>query len=587
MKLLASAAALLCVAVAVAAAPALSTSPYRPRAVDFEVAPPHAAASAAGGAVTSRRLRPGRRFNLVGMRWRGRARPRIAIRTRRSGGRWTRWIRLDSEADDGPDAGSREARRSAAVSAPAWVGEADELQYRLSRRVPGLRLHFVNVLGTASPGARRLTALRRAANAAVVSAGRLLGAAPARAQEPQPGMVPRADWGASQCPPREAPIYGSVKAAYVHHTVNSNDYTPEEAPAIVLAICRFHRNSNGWNDIGYNFLVDRYGTIYEGRAGGIDQPVVGAQAQGYNAQTTGIANIGTFEDVGQSPEALDAMARLIRWKLPLHGAPTTGPVTLVSAGGASNRYPSGRAVTIERIAGHRDTNATACPGSALYAQLPQLRAMAAGAAPLPGATTVLTAAPAALRVTYGGTVAFSGDLRDTAGVPVPGATIQVQVRRSGRWKTTRLARTASDGTFTASLRPRASVAVRARFPGGGGLRASSSPAAQLRLRPLITVSRAPGRGARGIRVRVRGSVAPAKRLIHLVLQLRRGGVYRRVGVSAWRVRRGRYRASFVPAGAGVYRFYLVAKGDRATDRGASPAQLVTVSRFAGAAPARR
>ena len=110
----------------------------------------------------------------------------------------------------------------------------------------------------------------------------------------------------------------------------------------MLGICRYHRNSNGWNDIGYNFLVDKYGTIYEGRAGGVDQPIVGAQAQGFNPSSTGIANIGTFEDVPQSNEALDAMARLIRWKLPLHGAPT-GTVTVTSAGGASNRSARARA----------------------------------------------------------------------------------------------------------------------------------------------------------------------------------------------------------------------------------------------------
>ena len=95
-------------------------------------------------------------------------------------------------------------------------------------------------------------------------------------------------------PARPAPrtSYGTVSAIHVHHTVSLNDYAPEEGPAIVLAICRFHRNSNGWADIGYNMLVDKYGTLYEGRAGGLDQAVVGAQAQGFNSQTAVIANIG-------------------------------------------------------------------------------------------------------------------------------------------------------------------------------------------------------------------------------------------------------------------------------------------------------
>ena len=80
----------------------------------------------------------------------------------------------------------------------------------------------------------------------------------------------------------------------MHHTVNANTYAPQDSAAIVLSICRYHRNENGWRDIGYNFLVDRFGQIFEGRAGGIDQPVIGAQAQGYNGVSTGVANLGTF-----------------------------------------------------------------------------------------------------------------------------------------------------------------------------------------------------------------------------------------------------------------------------------------------------
>src|SRR5204862_2964680 len=143
-------------------------------------------------------------------------------------------------------------------------------------------------------------------------------------------------WGGDSVPPRQPPEFGEVRAAFVHHTVNANDYAPEDSAGIVLAIARYHRDHNKWNDIGYNFLVDKYGQVFEGRAGGIDQAVIGAQAQGYNSSSTGIATIGTFTSVALPEAALDALARLIGWKLSLHGVPTQGQVVLTSRGGASN-----------------------------------------------------------------------------------------------------------------------------------------------------------------------------------------------------------------------------------------------------------
>jgi hypothetical protein len=574
MKLLASAAAILCVAMAAVAAPALSGARWRPQPLDFELAPP-AGAQAAGGDVVSRPLRAPRRFNLVGLRWRGRAEPRVAVRVRRSGRRWSRWLALDSHAEHGPDPSRGE--RTVGASAPLWAGDADQVQYRLSRRVPGLRLHFVNVKGTATAADRARTALRRAANGAAVAVAGVLGARDAQAQDPQPAIVRRADWGAAGCPPRSGPSYGSVKAAHIHHTVSANAYTRQEAPGIVLGICRYHRNSNGWSDIGYNFLVDKYGVIYEGRAGGIDRAVVGAQAQGFNSQTTGISNIGNHSSVPQTREALAAMARLIRWKLPLHGAPTIGRTTLISAGGGSSRYPAGARVSVDRVLGHRTTNSTACPGSALFAQLPQLRSMVAGASPASGAPTFITSAMAMSGALYREPVPVGGFLSSLAGNPLPGETVHIQVRRRGLgWVTTQRLVTAPDGAFATILRPRATRRIRAHFPGRVEHQPSSSASTVLRVRPRFSLRPPPPRGVRGRLVPIRGRVSPAKPRLYLVLQVRRGGTFRRLALRLVPVRRGRFRTSFTPPGAGVYRFYLVAKADRATVRARTEPRVVAV-----------
>src|SRR4029079_18192461 len=118
------------------------------------------------------------------------------------------------------------------------------------------------------------------------------------AQSGPPAIIPRAAWGGDGVKPRADPSYGDVQLAFVHHTVTANDYAPEDSAGIVLGIAKYHRDTNGWNDIGYNFLVDKYGQIFEGRAGGVDAAVVGAQAQGWNSHSTGIANLGTFSTSG-------------------------------------------------------------------------------------------------------------------------------------------------------------------------------------------------------------------------------------------------------------------------------------------------
>ncbi len=164
----------------------------------------------------------------------------------------------------------------------------------------------------------------------------------------------------------------------IHHTVNANDYTPEEAPGIVLGICRFHVFGNGWNDIGYNALVDRYGTLYEGRAGGLKKPIVGAQAQGFNSATTSIASIGDHTAEPITPEATRSIIQYLAWRmaairaLPVRIHPMNSLIQMTSAGGSASRYPAGAVVTVPRIVGHLTLGLTACPGT-IDPQIPVIR----------------------------------------------------------------------------------------------------------------------------------------------------------------------------------------------------------------------
>ena len=359
------------IAVGAVAAPAISTQTYVPAPVDFELAPTGAAAGQeVGGQVVSRPLDAPKRFDLVGLKWaQGDAETDVDVRVRSEGGAWSPWTEATADADHAPDPGRGEPTATRA-SAPVWAGGADEVQYRTSERLRGVKLEFSNTSGSATPADRAETAVRKAANRGVTGVAGFFSASAAA-----PSMVGRGSWGGDRyCKPRNSPSIGSVKAVFVHHTVDTNSYSSSDGNSMVLGICRYHRDTNGWDDIGYNFLVDKYGKIYEGRDGGISRAVVGAQAQGWNAQSTGVANLGDFSSRGQSSAGLRAMDRLISWKLDNHGTPRGGTTVLTSAGGGSNRYSAGDNVRFNRISGHRDGNTTACPGSALYSQLPRLRA---------------------------------------------------------------------------------------------------------------------------------------------------------------------------------------------------------------------
>jgi hypothetical protein len=350
------------------AAPALSLRPYMPGGVDFERGIPKAKRISATAVSAARATHPNHRparwisppvqaphsFDLVGV---ARELRTVQIRVRDDGGKWTNWV----EQEDGT---------------PIYVGGADQAQVRAAFKPRG-RLHFVNVSGTAGSFAGNLlNQARTAINTAFIS---VASTPVAQALAPKPRIVKRSGWGADLaeggCPPRGPPEYGTVQAAVIHHTVNANDYTPEEAPSIVLGICRFHVYGNGWNDIGYNALVDRYGTLYEGRAGGLKRPVVGAQAQGFNSETTSIASIGDHTSEAPTPEAQGSIIRYLAWKMAVSRAyPVTGAVQLTSGGGSESRYAAGTVITVPRIIGHTTLGLTACPGGAMIPLIPQIQA---------------------------------------------------------------------------------------------------------------------------------------------------------------------------------------------------------------------
>lgn len=539
------------------AAPALSLEPYAPEVTEFELSPPATAsarAASAGGAVVLPAMRAPKRFDLVGLRWSRDERREIEaeIRVRRDGGRWTRWY------DPG------HAENGEHGTPPLLTGGTDHVQVRLNRRPRGLKLHFVNATGTADRTARALTAVRRAANSAVVFAFGTPATAALRQASGAPPMVTREQWDPNnQCKPRADSGTGEVKFAMVHHTVTSNLYSADDGPSMVLGICRYHRNSNGWNDIGYNFLVDRYGTIYEGRKGGIDQAVVGAQAQGFNAVSTGISNLGTFVSGGQTPEGLRANARLIAWKLGIHGVPVTGDVEVRSAGGSASRYPAGRRVTFEHISGHRDGGLTACPGAALYAQLPELRALAADApAGVPDATPTNTVSLdlAVREIAYGATAQVSGRALTVNDAPIAGAEIRVQVRTPRRWQTAARARTDANGNWSGLLPTKRTRRIRA-VAYAGGRRAGVSKTTVVSVQPLIdatTVKRVIMRRA----LTITGKVRPAKQ--SLILEIAREGrdkkfhVVSKVRVKA---KRGRFRVTTRLSRPALHRLRIRFAGD--------------------------
>ena len=175
---------------------------------------------------------------------------------------------------------------------------------------------------------------------------------------------------------REPPEYTTdVQVLFVHHTAGTNSYNCADSARIVRGIEGYHVLSNHWNDIGYNFLVDKCGNLFEGRKGGVNRAVLGAHTLGFNSRSSAIAVIGNYNARTVPNAVRNVIAQIAAYKLGTYGNLATGRATMLSNG--SNRYPKGTRVSLARISGHRDAGQTQCPGDALYRQLGSFRALAA------------------------------------------------------------------------------------------------------------------------------------------------------------------------------------------------------------------
>ena len=318
--------------------------------------------------------------------------------------------------------GARDARVSLALSAdgvhfetPVIAGRDEVGELRRDGRTYGrlhvtdgtravrvtsdLPLHAVTLIGI-SDGARETRTVHRPVSAAATVS--------------QPTVIPRSGWGADESLRFDANGAETFPEAFyptqklvVHHTAGTNN-DPDPA-ATVRAIYRYHAVTQGWGDIGYNFLVDEQGRIYEGRHSR-DYPVgvspsgddaagngvTGAHTSGWNSGSVGIALLGTLTDLDATAAARSSLTDMLAWEAAKNGldpqavSPYVNPV-------------SGATITVPTIGGHRDYGSTECPGGTFYASLPALRAAVAarisGTGPAPD--TAAPSVPGSLTATPG------------------------------------------------------------------------------------------------------------------------------------------------------------------------------------------
>ena len=504
-RLLSSLALLSVLSAGLVALPTLTTATATPRPVEPQVTSiplttpaPGAALRREGGTTAAAALLSAAldtdEFSLLGVTWApDPAVGEVDVQVRhRKDGAWSDWEPVEEQGDEGPDPGTVDtAGDLRSGTNPMWVGPSDGVQVKvhaLTGAAPrDVRIELVD------PGTSPADALPTPPRGTATAGGS------------RPPIITRAQWGADESIRRGSPSYvPTVKVGFVHHTASSNDYSPSQAAAMVRGIYAYHVKSNGWSDIGYNFLVDRYGRAYEGRYGGMDRYVAGAHTGGFNYNSFAVSLLGDFSTVPPSSTTLGTLSKVLAWKLGSAHRDPQGKAVLTSAGGGTSKYRSGASVTFDVVSGHRDAGNTSCPGATTYARMDDIRSMVSAELGAAFVEPVVTGGPT-VRQGSDGPVTLSartlGDVTWTlAAVDSAGALVR---QWSGR---------ADTGTLRVEWDLRDAAGERLS-PGTYGLRLSGVDAGDV-APPYATTITVEGRTCGGLpllRARCRAQEAAAKR----------------------------------------------------------------------------
>jgi uncharacterized protein with LGFP repeats len=331
-----------------------------------------------GSGETIRELHQAKPFSMVALTAADLKGTTARVRAKLPNGAWGPWYSvegLDGIGDGGPGPDGTE---------PVFVGRTTTVQIGISRQTPAPQPQ-------ARPSVGKPLGYVPASVEHPMTVNAVLITPPKAPVDPQwtppdavtapgqpPNIITRAQWGADESLRCGPPKYDAgIRAAVVHHTAGSNDYSPEDSAEIIRAIYAYHTRTLGWCDIAYHALVDKYGQVFEGRFGGITKPIEGSHTGGFNQNTWGVAMIGDFRIVPPTPIQLRTVGRLLGWRLGLDGVDPEGKVALTSEGSSYTFVPQGATVSLPTILTHRDVGNTECPGNAAYAAMDEIRDIAA------------------------------------------------------------------------------------------------------------------------------------------------------------------------------------------------------------------